>query len=89
MRVKWVKKTPTEEGWYWIKYKNKHDAYTICPCQVTIFDGSGADGLLVNIVRSARNDTFMEGPNHGGWGLKYNGELCPDIRFGPKIEEPE
>ncbi len=84
MKVKWTKETPEVEGWYWIKYKNKRNFFTVCPAQVINF-------AFGRVVLSARNDTFMEGPNHGGWGLKYAGESKVDtsIRFGPKIEEPD
>lgn len=82
MKVKWVKQTPTKEGWYWMKYKNKRNTYTVCPAYVTIVGEA-------RMVHSAKNDSFVEGPNHGGWGLKYNGVLDPSIRFGPEIEEPE
>lgn len=88
MKVKWVKATPKEEGWYWVKYKNKRSKYTVCPAQVIIFKSEG-DGLNGNMVLTAKNDSFMEGPAHGGWGLRYNGVLDPSIRFGPKIEEPD
>lgn len=69
-----------------MKYKNKRNKYSVCPAYVTIFTGPGLHG---NFVLSAYNDSFCEGPNHGGWGLKYDGKLDPSIRFGPKIEEPE
>ncbi len=82
MKTKWVKETPTVEGWYWIKYKNKRNSHTICPCYVTILKRA-------NVVVTARNDSFIEGPDHGGWGLKYDGKLDKSVRFGPKIEEPE
>ncbi len=83
--MKWSKKTPTEEGWYWIKYRGKRGT-TMCPCQVTIFKS----GLSGTAVRTAWNDWFMEGPNHGGLGLKEGGgKLDKTIRFGPKIPEPE
>ena len=83
MKIKWVKETPTEEGWYWMKYKNKRNRFTICPAHLCILKGP------TNIVVSARNDTFIEGPNHGGKGLKYNNKVDKSIRFGPKIEEPD
>lgn len=82
MKVNWNKETPTEEGWYWMKYKNKRKRYTICPACLIIVDN-------ITIVHSAKNEVFMQGPNHGGEGLKYNGVLDPSIRFGPKIEEPD
>lgn len=80
--MKWSKETPAEEGWYWIKYKNKRNKYTVCPAEVFHFK----DGTT--LVASAKNDTFVEGPNHGGKGLKYDGVLDPSVRFGDKIEEP-
>jgi len=86
MKVKWVKETPKVEGWYWMKYKNKRNKFTVCPAYVTIFNSRNLKG---NLVVSAKNDSFQEGPNHGGWGLKYAGVLDPSIRFGPKIEEPD
>jgi hypothetical protein len=79
----WVKETPTDEGWYWIRYRNKRKKTTQCPCHVSRFE----DGAV--LVVTAHNDTFMEGPNHGGPGLKYNGKPDKSIRFGPKIEEPD
>ena len=80
----WSKETPTTEGWYWCKYKNKRNKFSVCPCEVTIFSGPGLKGTH---VRSAYNTTWMEGPNHGGPGLKYDGKLDTSLRFGPRIEE--
>lgn len=88
MKATWTKATPTSEGWYWIKYKNKHGKYTVCPCRVTLFNDGGKYAGSA-IVHTARNDTFIEGPNHGGPGLKYDGKLDTSIRFGPRIEEPD
>jgi len=82
MIVKWVKKIPAEEGWYWIKYKNKRKRYTICPCLVT-WIGKGV------VVHTAGNDTFFAGPNHGGPELKYEGQVDKSVRFGPWIEAPD
>lgn len=86
MKVKWVKETPTEEGWYWMKYKGNNGP-TVCPAYVTIFNAALKGCVL---VRTARNVSFVAGPNHGGPELKCPGEK-PDktIRFGPKIEVPE
>lgn len=81
--AKWTKKTPANEGWYWIRYRNKRNTTTQCPCYVSLFGNGGC------LVVSARNDTFVEGPNHGGPGLKYNGKLDKTIRFGPMIPEPD
>lgn len=71
--MKWVKKTPTEEGFYWIKYGRG----LICRCHVFLTDDS-----KTVLVRTLYNDTFIEGPKHGGKGLKTPGE-GPDktIRF--------
>jgi hypothetical protein len=81
--AKWSKETPLDEGWYWIKYRNKRNKTTMCPAEVYHFEDKGS------LVQSARNDTWMEGPNHGGPGLKYHGKLDKTIRFGPRIEVPE
>ena len=78
VKTKWSKDIPTVEGWYWMKYSR-----TVCPGYVTIFRGAFS-GIK---VQSARNDSFVAGPNHGGWKLKWNGKPA-DVRFGPKIEEP-
>lgn len=77
----WVKEIPTQDGWYWIKYKGK-SGLSICPCGVSWLD----DTVL---VQSARGACFMAGPRHGGPQLKYDGKVEPSIRFGPKIEPPE
>lgn len=83
MKVKWVKETPVVQGWYWIKYKNKRNGYTVVPCEVNRFK----DGAVV--VHTAKNDLFMAGPNHGGPELKYNGKPDKSIRFGPALELPD
>jgi hypothetical protein len=83
MAVEWVKETPAEEGWYWIKYTNKRRKTTVCPCIVYHFKDGGT------MVHTAWNDDFMEGPNHGGPGLKYDGKLDKSIRFGPRLPEPD
>lgn len=76
----WVKETPKAEGWYWIKY-NVGRKYRICPCELFIFkkEKKGA----TNFIRTAGNVSFVEGPNHGGKGLKASGESKIDksIRF--------
>ena len=77
----WTEKTPAEDGWFWIKYKNKRNKYTVCPCLVI-------HNSKTTMVTSAKNDTFYEGPNHGGKGLKYGGKIDTSVRFGPKIELP-
>lgn len=81
----WSKETPSVDGWYWMKYKNAEGRYIECPAYVSIMRGPG---MTANHVRSARNDSFIEGPSHGGWGLKYHGKLDKSIRFGARITEP-
>lgn len=71
------KETPQKEGWYWIKYRGKR-GLVVCPCIVTHVGPA-------TIVTTARNDSFIEGPNHGGMGLRYGGKLDKSIRFGPEI----
>ena len=88
MKVKWSKETPAIAGWYWIKYKGKHGTVS-CPAEVIIFKPTAQSKMEANLVRSAFNDSWIEGPNHGGPGLKYHGKLDKTIRFGPKIEKPE
>lgn len=78
----WSKQTPTEEGWYWIKYKNKHHKYVKCPAEVIRLTSE-------TLVLTSKNDRFLAGPRHGGWELKNNGVVDKSIRFGPKIEEPD
>lgn len=83
MKTKWVKETPKEEGWYWIKYKTGKENLT-CPCAVIHLK----EAIM---VRTAFNTTFIEGPNHGGKGLKWAGDTKVDksIRFGPRIPMPK
>ena len=47
----WSKEVPSEEGWYWIKYKGKRGKVK-CPCAVVHFGG----GKFV--IHTARNDIF-------------------------------
>ena len=81
MKTVWVKETPKVEGWFWIKYRTGRSV-TKCPCAVVHFKDGGT------LVHTARNTSFMEGPHHGGPGLKYNGTLDKSIRFGPQIDIP-
>lgn len=84
----WTKETPAVEGWYWIKYRVGNYVRK-CPCYVTRMK----IGISCNLVQTARNVSFFEGPNHGGWGLKciVDGKvkLYKSIRFGPAIQEPK
>lgn len=81
MKAKWSRTTPDIEGWYWMKYRGKH-GITKCPAFVCRLQR----GVH---VRTARNDSFFAGPDHGGWKLKdANGKEDKAIRFGPMIEEP-
>jgi hypothetical protein len=87
MKIQWKKETPIVEGWYWIKYRGKN-GMTQCPAEIFIFDKH--PDSTANLVNSARGDTWIEGPNHGGPGLKPKGQTIIDktIRFGPQIEDP-
>ena len=83
-KTTWAKETPTEEGWYWIKYRRANHTRT-CPCWVTrLKDGTAH-------VKTAGHLSFIEGPNHGGPGLKVAGEtkVQKSIRFGPPIPVPD
>lgn len=79
MKANWVETVPAEEGWYWIKYKNKRKTYTVCPALFLVADG-------INVVHSARNDIFFQSPNKP---FTCGGIVEKSIRFGPKIEEPD
>lgn len=83
MKVKWTQTIPKEQGWYWMKYRNKRGGSTVVPAEVNRFK----DGTVV--VNSAKNDTFIAGPNHGGPELKYSGKVDRSIRFGPAIDMPD
>lgn len=80
--MKWSKETPTKEGWYWMKRKSVFPS--VFPCRVTILKVS-----KTTVVHGFRNETFFEGPHHGGKGLTQNGVLCKGIWFGDEITEPE
>lgn len=88
MKAKWSTETPIVEGWYWIQYKGSRRQTVKCPAAVIIMNMK-EDKEPTTLVQSARNDSWIEGPNHGGPGLKYCGKLDKSIRFGPKIEEVE
>lgn len=82
-KTKWSKETPKERGWYWMKYAGKHGVVK-CPARVERLQDTTV------FVRTASNDTFIGGPNHGGPELKCDGiDRDKTIRFGPKIEEPD
>ena len=53
-KIKWTKKWPSEDNrWYWVRYKNKENRYTICPGSLMF--------LQKPVVTSARNDFFVKG----------------------------
>lgn len=70
---KFSKQWPTEEGWYWIKYKGNKYGYVTCPAQHFIFAES-------NVFASAKNDNFILSPNHE--------PVDKSLRIGPRIPMP-
>jgi hypothetical protein len=89
----WTQTTPTEEAWYWIKHKiPRPDGYRgtiwrVVPACVHCFkDGTAS-------VKSAYGDTWIEGPNHGGNGLKTwikkNFIIDKSLYFGERIKFPD
>lgn len=84
----WTQKTPGESGWYWVKYKNKHDSTVICPAWLTVY----ARGT--HIVDTAKGDIFVEGPDYGGRGMRRHshgrehGQPDASFRFGAKLDAP-
>jgi len=82
----WSKEIPTQAGWYWIKYRNKH-GITKCPACLNIFKTG-------TVLTSAHNDSWVAGPNHGGPELKgwnTDGKFGVDrsLYFGRKIKIPK
>jgi hypothetical protein len=83
-KAQWSEETPAGEGWYWMQYRDKHGEVSVCPCYVAHL-GNGT-----TLVRSALNDTWVEGPRHGGPGLKESGRaLDRSVRFGARLVPPE
>lgn len=68
----WKKDYPTEDGWYWVRYRGKHG---MCRCPASVMVTSKD-----TYVRTARSDFFA-------YSLRKQKGMS-DIRFGPKIEEP-
>jgi hypothetical protein len=79
MKTNWTKEIPSEEGWYWIKYRNKYNM-TVCPCSVVRFNSAV-------VVTTARNTTFIQYLQSKQ--LRYNGKIDKTVRFGPKIPIPK
>ncbi len=76
----WTAKVPAVAGWYWMRYKvGRH--FRTCPGEVI-------HNQVGTVVHSARNDMWIEGPLHGGPGLKCDGVLDTSVQFGPRIPEP-
>jgi hypothetical protein len=82
LNFKFVAETPKENGFYWIEFKEGRETVRM-PCRVEHVNDS-------THVRTFSMRTFMEGPGHGGPGLKYQDDSGKfkrllSIRFGPKI----
>jgi len=59
--MKWSKKTPKTEGWYWVRYSGKNGVVT-CPAEVVFFKLTKSLGGKEELaVKSARNDFFTRG----------------------------
>ena len=37
MKPEFTKEVPKENGWYWVRYKNKHGHIVTCPSGITFF----------------------------------------------------
>jgi len=81
-KVKWSKETPKEEGVYWMAYRDG-ERKVITLCEVfKLKQGT-------NSVTNARGETWIEGSNHGGPGLKRfmpKWQIDKSVRFGPKYK---
>jgi hypothetical protein len=86
----WKKETPKEEGWYWIRYRNGNSmVYSLANLSILNYKS-----MRGNILRSFSGGHWIEGPNHGGAGLKRHDlerrpKIDTSLRFGPKIPEAE
>lgn len=88
MKVKWTKKIPKEEGYYWVKWKRSSMWTSFC--EISLFDKGKT--VFLNIFRGPN---LFAGPNHGGPKLKYldgnhKVKIVNSIWFSPeKIQVPE
>lgn len=70
MKAKYWKKheVPTEEGWYWCKYRGKH-GIVICPCFVMLFKTLGFS------VQTARNDIYSTNTKPGFGDMWFGAKI--------------
>ena len=81
MKTIWTKETPTEDGYYWVRYGRGQNIRKE-PCEV-IHVGKET------LVTIHRYGNLYEGLRHGGAGLKgADGKIVKSIRFGPEILIP-
>ena len=74
----WTKEIPAD-GWHWIKYRNKKNKNSICPCFIERFDD-------IIFVSSSYGDIFIG--NKDCIELRNNGSVCLSVRFGSNIPAP-
>lgn len=48
----WSTKIPTNEGWYWVRYKGKR-GIVVCPAQFVLYETVGV------YIHTARNDVLV------------------------------
>lgn len=75
MKTKWTKEAPKKDGWYWITYEGERgrDMFVSAKMVVPAIKITVHNGWLVRTVNSTMFHNYAQ----------------KDLKFGPKIKEPE
>jgi hypothetical protein len=80
----WSKELPSEEGWYWVKFKAHGTVETVCPALVE----HTTDGMSLVLTAHLAIVFVYQGKNPMV-GPVYRGKIDKTVRYGPMIDEPE
>lgn len=79
--MKFIKKVPEVEGWYWVRYHSPRCGLVDRPARLNFVD----DARVLDIFQAG---VYISGPSHGGNKFRNGGNPIQDLQFGDRIEEP-
>ncbi len=78
----YTKEVPKEDGWYWVRYTDKHRRWIIVPAEVW---NTTMNGKNIAVIKTAKGDFFASNANGV---VKYMGRTANVLFCQKRIPKP-